>query len=413
MKKAARISRYILILLIIFISAIIIPKYYWLMFAKNVKAPMVYYSSIKKQFLVTKVENKKYVREDAEGHVLTRKQFERLTPLFSFRQLIFRDEMPDTVDGMPMDYKQLKRNYIYLSLRPDDIYYYNIDLYPLIEARPDGPELQIPNEFFRIKNRFEFIDCETNKILPKLSARFNRALIKAGFTFPAVKYFGNPTNMKPFDDGYFVLDSKGKLFHLMRIHNRPYVKEVSIPDDIKIEYILVKELELKEFHGLLVSKDNRLFIISRDHYKIIPLPSKGYDRKTMKVKIMGNLKYRIISLVAKDSIIAYVTDRQYNLIDTYKSKWTSNIKSPAGKVLSVVTPFSLKTTSKNSEFIDFYFSFHSWYAIIFNLLLVALTVYLLKKYQGREIKSQLIDLLVVLVTGVYGLLAVLLIREES
>ncbi len=413
MKTAAKISRFIFLLLIIFISAYVVPKYYWLVFAKNSRAPMVYYSSIKKEFLLGEVQHKRFVRVDVQGNIIPRKQFERLTPLFSFRQLIYRDELPDTIEGMPVDYKQLKLNYIYLNIKPSDIYYYQINLYPLLEARPDGPELKMPDDFFRINNKFEFINCETNKVEKGLSTRFNNALVKAGFNFPARKYFGNPSNMKPYDDGYFIVDNNGELFHLMRIHNRPYVKKVFLPPDVKVEYIWIKELELKEFHGILISKDNRVFLISRDNYKLIQLPIKNFNIKTMQFKIMGNLKYRIISLIDKDSLTAFVTDRSYKLVDTYKSKWLSNNKRLPGKILAVVTPFTLRMDSKNNDFFNFYFKFNGIYTFLFNLLLVILTAYLLKKYKMRGFKNQIIDLILVLLTGIYGFIAVLLIREEN
>ncbi len=415
MKLYAKISRYLLIALVIFISSIVIPKYYWLVFAKNFRAPLVYYSSIKKDFLLGMSRNKKFIHTDGAGHFLPRKTFERLTPLFSFRQLAFRGEMPDTVDGTPIDFKKLKLNFIYLNIKPKDIYYYRINLYPLFEARPDGPELKMPNEFFRITDKFEFINCETNKVEKELSERFNSALIKAGFSFPAAEYFGNPSNMKPYDDGYFIVDSKGALFHLMRIHNKPFVRKIALPSDVKVAYILIKELELGEFHGILISKDNRAFIISRDNYKLIPLPVKGYDRKTMQFKLMGNIKYRIFTLIAEDSLSAFVTDRNYNLIDTYKRKWISNKKRLPGKILSAITPFTLKMTSKNNDFVDFNFRFNppGLISYLFTLLLLFLTAFVIRKYRKEEFTTQIIDLIIVGLTGIYGFIAVLLIRDEN
>ncbi len=413
MKNSARFSRLILILLIVFVSSIVIPKYYWLIFVKSNKPPLIFYSSVKKDFLIGLSESKRYIRKDTEGNILSRKEFERLTPLFSFRQLIYRGEMPDSLDGIKLDYKDLRTNYIYLNLRPSDIYHYQIDLYPLIESKPDGPELAMPAEFFRIKDKIEFINCETNKINEKLSERFNRALVKAGFSFPAQKYFGNPTTMKSFDDGYFIIDSKGKMFHLKRVHNKPFVKEIPLPEDVQVEYMLVKELDLREFHGILITKDNRAFIVSMNNYKLIPIPIEGYDKTRMQLKLMGNIKCRIFTIIDKDSLMAFVTDRNYKLIDTYKYKWLSNKERVPGKILSVVTPFTLKMTTKDNGFYNFYFSFNGVYAFLFNILLVALTFFLLKKYKGREFKSQILDLVIVLLTGLYGFIGVLLIRDES
>jgi hypothetical protein len=414
MKRKAEISRYILLALIIFVSSIVIPKYFWLMFAKNIRAPHVYYSPVAHDFVLAKIVNKKYLRFGPDGKQISRYEFERLTPFFSFRQLLFRGELGDTIAGVPIkDYKEIRKNNIYLNLKPKDIYYYQINLYPLFESRPDGPELKMPEEFFRINKKFEFINCETNEVEKELSERFDKALYEHGFAFPAQKYFGNPTNMKPFDYGYFILDSEGKLFHLMRIHNKPYVKEVKLPKGVSVEYILVQELELDEFYGILVTKDNRLFLILKKGYKIVPLPVKHYDRTKMKVLLTGNMVSRTISLIAKDSLLAFVTDRNYKLIATYKTKWTANKDRPAGKIFAALTPFTLSMDNDNTSFIDFNFKFHGYKSLIVNLLAVLLAVFFVKKYREGKVKEYWFDYLIVLITGIYGLIALLLVRKES
>ncbi len=413
MITSAKIARYVLIISIIIVLSIILPEFYSMMFYKSTAKARVSYSPIAKKFLLLRYKTNEVFREDAEGNQLSRDEFERLTPLFNYRALIYREEMPDTIDGIPIDIKNVRLNNIYFRIRPKEMFYYSIPLNPLLESEPGRPNLEMPEEYFRIDDKFEFILAQTNTVVPELSQLFNNALVEKGFSFPARKMFGNPTTRKPFDEGFFIVDNDDKLFHLKRVHNKPYVAQIKIPSNLKIQYITVKEMPLKEFYGLIISEDNNLFLISYDNYKLIELPSDGYNLKNTQLIFKGNILYREIHFIKQNSIKTIVTDRNYKIVDTYYEKWETNKESTTGTIEQALFPFSLSLTDINNSYINFYFKVSDFPFLLSNIVLLLVAIVLFATKFKRNNSTKIFDLIIVLVTGLYGLIAVLLIRDED
>ncbi len=407
-----KFSRIVLILTVIFVLSIVVPKYYWMMFEKNHSTPLIVYSSLLKDFIYSKRDRGTIIRYDNKGKVISKKQFEALAPLYFYRSLFYFGKMPAQIDTYKVTSKSLKLNTIFTQIKPEQISTPQIMLFPLIESKPDGPKLQMPNDFFRITDKMEFLDCETNTIIPDLTNRFTKALKNVGFIFPAKKIFGNPSVMKPYDDGYFVVDSKNQLFHIKRVHNNPYVKKITLPKGVIPIYIAVTEMELREFHALLISADSELYIISFKNYKPIKMPIKNYDYHSMKIRFQGNPLYRVITVISDTSLSLFVTDRKYNFVDEYKETWTSKYETTAGKVLSAVFPFSLQITSAHSNLIDFYFKFNGTISLVG--MIISLLIYIfIQRRKGEEATQCKMDYLIVFLTGFYGLIATLLIRDET
>lgn len=82
----------------------------------------------------------------------------------------------------------------------------------MFESCSGKVDLENPSDMFRLKENIEFIDMTTNRVDEQKSARFQQAMEKAGFTFPALWVTGIPTSQKSYDEGYFALDSEGTSF---------------------------------------------------------------------------------------------------------------------------------------------------------------------------------------------------------
>jgi hypothetical protein len=410
---SAKLSRYLIVLSIILVASVIFPEFYSMTFSHSFSSPHVYYSPVKKIFVKTVSYKREIKRLDSKGNEYTREEFERLTPLFSYRQLLYRNEMPDSIDGIPIDISLMRLNNIFITIKPTDVYRYTIPLNPLIESEPGRPDLQMPDDFFRITDKIEFIQCYSNKVKVKLSKLFNDALVNCGFNFPAKKFFGNPSTRKPFDEGFFIVDNNNNLFHMKRVKNKPYVKKVILPEGIKIEFIKVMEMNLKEFYGIVITEDNRLFLLMYDGYKFVELPSKGFDRKKMKLVFMGNQFYRIISFFAKNSVATFVTDRNYKLIAENMEKWKTDEDFTVGKIADFIFPFKLEFTDVYNKYVNFNFTFSNSSFWIINLLFLFLLLFYFKRKRKNFTVSQSVDLIIVLLTGFYGFIAVLLIKDDD
>ncbi len=410
---SAKLSRYLVLFTIVVLSSIIFPKFYSMLFDRAIPGVRIYYSSINHNFLFMRYTDGTYTRKDKDGKIFAREEFERLTPFLSYRQLAYREELPDSISGVAFDIQKVRLNNIQLKIKPTAIHKYTIPLNPLFESNPGRPDLQMPNEFFRISDKMEFINCTSNKIETELSTLFNKALVEKGFSFPAKGIYGNPTTRKPFDEGYFIIDSNNKLFHLKRVNNKPYVKKIELPDGVKVVYASVRELNLKEFYAILVTDNNKLFIVSYDNYKLIEVPSEGYDRKNMIFYFKGNMFYREISFVSNNSIKIIVTDRNYKVVDTYKETWQTNKDSFVGDISNYIFPFKLSLTDGNNRFVNFYLEFADFRFLFFSFIATIFFFFYNKQRMGKFQLSQVVDLVIILLTGIYGLLAVMLIREEK
>lgn len=410
---SAKISRYLLVGTIIIIASIIFPNFYSMLFYKSISGPTVSYSPIKKDFMITRVENGRLIYKDSNKNKYGRIEFENLTPFKNFRQLIYRNTMPDSIDGTAIEHSKVQINNIFMSIRPANIYKYTIKLNPLIESKPDAPDLKMPKEFFRITDEFQFINCASNEVVRELSSLFNEALVNKGFSFPAKGIYGNPSTRKPYDEGYFVLDNNNNLYQIKRVKNKPYVKKILLPDGVKIDFLIVKEMIPKEFYALIITDTNKLFLISTDNYRLIELPSDGYDRKTMRLYFSGNMLYRMVTFLSENKIKVTVTDRDYKIVDTYEETWKTNDDSMVGVIYNYIFPFRLSLKDGSSSFVNFYFKF-SDYKFLFVSLFAAFVFLFYSKKNNRKLDViKIFDLIIILITGLYGLLAVLLVKDEN
>ncbi len=407
-----KISRIVLIITVIFVLSYVFPEYYWMTFEKHHPTPNIIYSALLNDFVQTVKRDNKIYRLDNRGNHVSKKEFEKLAPLFFYRSLYYYEAMPDSLNGVALSYKKIKRNAIFSQIKPSVIQTPVIKLSPLLESVPDGPRLSMPDDFFRITERMEFIDCETNEIIPELTESFTKALKAENFSFPAKNFWGNPNIMKPFDEGYFVLDSNNKLFHVKRVHNKPFVRNVPLPDGIVPVFINVTEMELREFYAIMITEKSEIYLISYNNYKLIKIPLENYDYRTMKFKLQGTLLYRAFTITSDTSIAVFVTDRKYNLINKYFQSWPDKYESAAGKIFEAIVPFSIELTSPHTNYVDFYIHFSNIFAltgIIFSLLFYIIY----QKKKGDEASQCKLDYLIVLLTGIYGLTAVILIRDET
>ena len=403
-------SRLFYLLLIVFVTSIFIPKYYWMKFEKNIKAPAVFFSPVIDQFLVRKQTSLERFCVDPKGKEYSREEFETLMPLLNYRQLVLEDKLPDSLHGELLIIDKIRINNITLKIYPADIDLSQIQLFPMFESRSGRVRLEMPDDYFRIAKRMEFIDCASNTVVEKKSLCFTTYLNAKHFSFPAKMIAGNPTTKKAFDEGYFVLDSKNNLFHIKMIKGKPFCVNTNIPNNLDIAFMRVMEMPLKEYYGVIITKPGDVYLISYDNYKLIKLPLTGYDIEKDIFALVGDQFFRTISLISSNQIRTIATDRNYKIVDRYEEMWKDNAQSSAGVVASYIFPFTLKLNDENSSFSNFHFNFAGTSSFIGMIIFTILTYVLLLK-RKISLKKGWFDLVLVLITGIYGFIAVLLVKN--
>jgi len=409
-----KLSRILLIFIVILIASIYLPHFYWMATSPRIHKPNIYYSPTIKKFLTFKYDNNPNVFcTDSDGKTYTRQASDTLLPFLNYRLLAAKSTMPDSIDNIKIVLEDVRLNNFLLRTRPHQLDIPQIPLYPLFESKPERLQLEIPECFFRItKNKMEFINTKTNKQNEQLTDMFTKSLIKAGFSFPAKNLYGNPTTRKAFDEGYFVVDNNNYVYHIKMIKGKPFCVKTGIPTDLKIKKIIIKESSLREFYGHVITEDNRLFFILFDHYKLQELPSDGYNSSTDHVFIVGNLLYRTISYISPNTISCTVVNRQYKTVDSYKTSWKDKYQLTPGIISSYIFPFTISTEDRSSYFTNIFVKHISYKAIYLHILLLILTIiYYIKR--KTPIAKNWLDLVFVLIFGIYGFISVLIFQGED
>lgn len=402
-----RISRTILVLVAVVTCAVILPSVYWMAFDKPIGVPFVMYSCTDDDFMITQMVNGEMERTDTRGNHYTREEYEQKLPLLYTRQLLISETMPDTIKGVAMDMHALSMAKSSFRYKPDEKNAPHPSLYPLFESESGRANLEMPYDYFRITWRMEFINAGTNKMDEQKSRLFSAALYKKGFVFPAKSISGLPTTRKSCDEGYFIVDSSEKLFHLKMIQGSPYVFKVDLPEDFKVQYISCVDNKDKKFYAYLFGSDNGIYILTQDEYELIKLPVDGFDPDNCDLRIFGDLFHYDVAIQAEDHLQVDVLNyADYSKVDTYGKSWLKRSDRPTGKIAAAIFPVQLTLSQKNSSYNNFYFVYPSgfWWLLV-NLAFAGMHVLLLAR-RKTGINNHLFDLAIIGLTGIFGFIAV-------
>ena len=403
-----KLSRYILVLTGVLVAAVSIPSLYWLVAAKVPPSPVIFYSTVLDDFIIinSSRSEERSTRIDSKGNDLSQADYERVMPLMFFRQLIADGRMPDSINGVPMEPALINRyNYSY-RFNPRNFDAPSPALYPLLESQSGRVNLEMPDDYFRMKRGIEFIVARDNKVNIEKSRLFTEALTGEGFRFPATIIAGIPTTRKSKDEGYFVTDSNGKLFHFKMIKGAPFVKLVYTPDGFEIIHIDCVDMRTSEYYAYIYTRSHGIFVLMDEVYDLQRLPVEGFNPYEHSLRVNGDMFNKCISWVGDNWIKAVSLDDMYNVVNEYEENWPALHERTEGKVFSALFPFQIEMKNRNSSFIRFYAKRSSGYIwLITNLVLTALYVAFLQRRRMR-IASHVADICIVAITGIYGLISI-------
>lgn len=402
-----RISRYILVLVAILTCSIILPKVYWMAFDKPINSPFAMYSCIDNDFMIVQHVNGETERVDTRGNKYTREEYEQKLPLMYIHQLLVSGIMPDTINGVEMDMHELSKTRSTFRYKPDYMITPLPKLYPLFESESGRANLEMPEDYFRINWRIEFINAETNKIDEEKSQLFSAALYKKGFKFPAKSIAGLPTTRKSCDEGYFVIDSADQLFHLKMMESNPYVFKVNLPEELKFKFINCVDFKDKKFYAYLFSDKNEIYILTQDVYKLIKLPIEGFDADNCNLRIFGDIfNYNVIVQSEDHMKVDVLNYSDYKKIDEYTNSWLKRSERTSGKVFAAIFPAQISMSDSDSNFTNFYFELSAGFLwLITNLLFAGFHLLFLIKRKAK-LSKHMLDLVLVSITGIFGFIAV-------
>ncbi len=400
-----KISRYILVVVGVLATAVALPSLYWTIFEKVPSTPNVYYSSTLNDFMIMRSGGKGVVREDAKGNTYTMEEFEQQLPMMFFRQLMTDGTMPDSINWVEMDPTAINKSRSYYSYNPKKLRSPQPVLYPMFESQSGRVNLSMPEDYFRITKRMEFIVAATNQVNEEKSEAFTRALEENDFAFPAQIIAGIPTTRKSCDEGYFVKDSRGDLFHIKMVKGKPYVARIDIPDGMDIVYIECVDLRSKEFYCYLFTRHSGVFVVMDQVYDLQRLPVEGFDPMVDEFKINCDMFHKTCSLIGDDFIHVVAVDDMYDVVGTYDESWNGKFERTDGKMFAGIFPFEIRMNIPESGFVNFYLTRSPGMAwLIVNVILTGIAVWMIRRRKSR-LKRNLLDLAIILLTGIFGFIA--------
>lgn len=369
--------------------------------------PFIYYSSVLQDYAIREKVKDKPVFRDTKGNTYTKNQYDSITPLLSYRQLMLTNSMPDTILGVAVDAKLLRDKSVVWRYNPREISTPVLELYSMFESMSGRANLESPDDVFRLKDNIEFITTATNTVDVDKSRMFQSALEKAGFSFPALNVWGNLSPKKPYDEGYFVLDSEKKFFHLKMVNGKPFVRNTNMTKDIDITYFSMLEVPDKSIYGFIVAKDGAIYTLNTEGYSTTKFDIPNIDINTNTVMLMGDLFYWMVNITTPENCT-------YNVLKTGSlEKHTEPFvvkAEPDGwdQAAEWLFPTYVSLYDKNTSYVKPELVINIGKAFLVSLVLtIAFTFTVNRK---ASLVKRIVNAIVIVIFGIPGFIASLIIK---
>ncbi|WP_169778343.1 DUF4857 domain-containing protein [Campylobacter curvus] len=397
----------ILNLLIMTIFALILsyflPIFINLLLPVNQIIDRVRYSPVVDEFMLSTIDRAKGANtfEIIGKGAISEDEFVQNQPFTYHSILIPKGQFPKIFKEYESNASLILKNSQILNLRPSLNLGRNIPLYVLLRSDERYGKLSYFPFLIRLGDGsgMQIIDANKNQIDQNLSSNLNEILASDGFKFPAKQFFSNPTTLKAFDEGAFIVDSGGRIFHLKFDGLNFTLKDTGIVKNDIIN-IIVSEHDRREFYALVITP-NELGLIDYD-YKYIPLPNEGYDPTSSNLNLKITPINKIISFSSPQNISTYVMDLNYTLLK-------QNVRKPSEPISKrylkgYVLPFETQLVQE-----DYFYKFklENFSAkSLFASIVLALAFFVYNLIFLRK-KSLLYSVFVV-VFGIYGFIAAMM-----
>lgn len=416
-----KLARYSFILLTILVLSVYLPKLFDLAFDRQGEKTHLFFSAVNNKFIwsenvpdeeeseLSEKHHAQFVLQDEDGNRYSRQDFEKLLPFIYFRNMELWGLLPMEIGGVTYTTDNIRERRLVLEMKPTELpgHFPTDGLYPLIESVPDEVRITLPENRFRIGREMEFVDADFNRRDDRLTKLYTDALTEAGFVFPGKFAGGRSIVLKPFDEGVFLTDKNGTLFHVKRVQGEPHVVKTGVKTESGVRFIKVIENSLREIYGLVLTYDGKISLLSYDNYRLIPLDLEGYDPETMDFKIISDPVHNTVTYSDNEIIRAVAFDRDYNPIRSYEHIMQGTAPSKMQELFTYAVPFRVDMKNENSLFLSFHPTFFP--AGFFISGIFSLAVYIIL----RRRKANAADAAFVFLTGVYGLAAVLVLSSEE
>jgi hypothetical protein len=362
--------------------------------------PFVYFSSVVRQFCFREGSGKDALRYDASGRQYSESEFDAALPMLNYRQLSVNGVMPDSINGQPVAAHDIRRSTVVFRYAKAEVSKPHVGLYVLLESMSGRVDLASPGDAFRLGSTVEFIDIKTNSVNKAKSELYAKELSKRGFIFPAQWAAGDFNTRKAYDEGYFVLDARGQLFHMKQVSGKPFIRNTGASDSIRVAHFSILPVADKRFYGFVFDEQGCMYILESPSYRLVKLDIPPLNMRRSEVLIMGNMFYWTVTVTTPEGKKYYALDNaSLQRVDEYAIAHEKNLWD---KTSSWTFPAYI-TFSDATKYVQPKLNFTSPSALTFNLLLALAYAAAMRK--RKKTVALAYGSLYILATGVAGLAA--------
>lgn len=413
MKKAYNI---LLTILCIIVLSWFLPWLYSIVFPVGTSDPFLAYSPVSRQFILSETGGEKnpvICAVEADGTLgerrFTKEQRDSLLPQIYFTQLMAREQLPDSIDGVELTVSALKHGQWVFSSLPRDINKVQPKVYLMMESMPERLDLEDPTEVFRFRDgEVEFIDMATNSRVDGRTRRFTEIFKERGFKLPVRSSSANITSRKPYDEGYLLADAEGDLYHLKMQAGRPYMMKVRMADSIRAKHVFMMENVETRHLGLMTDENDNLYVVEREGYSICPLAVGKFDPTKERLTIVKTLFNWVVKISDSEGVRWIALDAvDYRPLASYSKPYGT---AGSQKVAAFIFPYELSFTAFTDCYVYPRIGNLSVKAIFLNFAL-ALIIFAVGRPCRKPVGCRAVSLVVTLVCGIFAFIPFMVIKD--
>lgn len=284
----------------------------------------IFYSPILKKFVYQKnFGEHQFEYGTDEKETFDMNTYKSYLPFVYWRDLDIQGKLPLYLDGEMYDKKTIKESRLSFSYNPNLLKKQEVQIYPFFNPQSHMGMIKFPEEMISFENdTIDFYehdhiehDESQNNTHTHLIEEMIQLPLTHEITFPIKDVWGKATNMKPFDLGYFILDSNNKLFRLNRHDNTLYLNHIEYPHGIELKFIKISENKKRELAGFAIDSKSNVYILDYQTLKFTKIDIQGFDYKKMKLLFISNPKYYLVRYDDHIKYHAAVFDKEFNKLD--------------------------------------------------------------------------------------------------
>jgi hypothetical protein len=382
----------------------VMPGLYKIITDEAPEYPLAFYSSVDDKFCVFDFGEKGLLRRDLNGNEYSQKEFDSLLPMIYANQLIYDSRLPKKIKGVDISINAIRYDNFSYRYKPKTYNKPSIKLYPLFESMSARVDIATPSDVFRITDKIEFIDIEKNTIDVDKSTKYNKVFSNTNFKFPAKRICGIPSSRKNYDEGYFVIDSNNALFHIKRVNEKPFIRNVCIDKNIKVDFFEAIDIPNRKYYGFLFDTKGQMYVLTTENYRLIKVGIPPITMNNTTISIMANMFYWNINVKSKDIKKTYAVDAKTK---KYVDLLISDNTNRSELFIKNIMPFTISFSSLYDGYVKFRLKTNLPMALMFNLLFVCTYLCIFRKN-----KFKFFPVFWIVVTGIYGFIACILFKSD-